>query len=119
MASPGISQLMLPNVHVSEHQFRVHISTTMDSADQPSAMRPREANFADDAVWVLLEEIAAEVVFLANSSAVTQKLKWRIWDQITAKVNACGVAIQTQTSSIWRPSVAGGQSNVIAGVQGM
>ena len=68
--------------------------------------RPRKANFTDTEVRVLLEEINLEhhVLFMANTQAVTNKVKADAWRKITDKISACGVAVRSpqEVKDKWR-----------------
>ena len=71
----------------------------MDSTEHSRPKHPREANFTDDKMRVLYEENGTEneIIFSANCSAITQKLKQQIWENTSSKVNACDAAAQTQS----------------------
>ena len=68
--------------------------------------RPRKANFTDTEVRVLLEEINLEhhILFMANTQAVTNKVKTDAWRKITDKISACGVAVRSpqEVKDKWR-----------------
>ena len=68
--------------------------------------RPRKANFTDTEVRVLLEEINLEhhILFMANTQAVTNKVKADAWRKITDKISACGVAVRSpqEVKDKWR-----------------
>ena len=68
--------------------------------------RPRKANFTDTEVRVLLEEINLEhhVLFMANTQAVTNKVKTDAWRKITDTISACGVAVRSpqEVKDKWR-----------------
>ena len=68
--------------------------------------RPRKANFTDTEVRVLLEEINLEhhMLFMANTQAVTNKVKTDAWRKITDKISACGVAVRSpqEVKDKWR-----------------
>ena len=59
--------------------------------------RPRKANFTDTEVRVLLEEINLEnqILFMANTQAVTNKVKADAWIKITDKISTCGVPVRS------------------------
>ena len=76
----------------------------MNMEKQPK--RPRKANFTDTEVRVLLEEINLEhhILFMANTQAVTNKVKTDAWRKITDKISACGVAVRSpqEVKDKWR-----------------
>ncbi|KAK7487710.1 hypothetical protein BaRGS_00020977 [Batillaria attramentaria] len=61
--------------------------------------RARKANFSAEEVRILLEELQVEhmTVFSGHSAIITSEMKKEIWQRITSKVNACGVAVRTVT----------------------
>ncbi|KAL8621764.1 hypothetical protein ACOMHN_061899 [Nucella lapillus] len=61
--------------------------------------RARKANFSAEEVIILLEELQVEHVtlFSSHSATITSEMKKEIWQRITSKVNACGVAVRTLT----------------------
>ncbi|XP_076470829.1 t-SNARE domain-containing protein 1-like [Babylonia areolata] len=61
--------------------------------------RARKANFSAEEVRILLEELQVEHVtlFSSHSATITSEMKKEIWQRITSKVNACGVAVRTLT----------------------
>lgn len=70
---------------------------TPSPSPSPSASvskRPRKANYSENEIRVLLEEIMLGriVLFSAFNNRITVQEKNRAWDVVTAAVNACGIA---------------------------
>lgn len=79
----------------------------------------RKPNFSDAEIRTLLAEIAAEREILLSKlqNVITIKSKHCIWEQITTKVNECGVAERTteEIRSKWKDLKKRTISSKIAG----
>ena len=60
--------------------------------------KKRKPNFREDEILCLIEGIANEKVVIMTKlqSSLTNKKKKEVWREITAKVNAFGVALRTE-----------------------
>lgn len=74
-------------------------TTTMASVCLSASKRQRKANYGDDEVRILLEEVmlARVVLFSALNNKISLQEKNKAWDKVVAAINACGVAKRCRT----------------------